>query len=434
MNYPEPQYAPTPPSPKPASALAGIVLLVLVFVVGLAVGQTGFFGGGAPYSGSTNPTPAPTTSAGDLHGMDLFWQAVGVIRQNYVGRDELDDQTLVYGAIRGLVDALGDTQHSVFLTPQDVQESNNALNLSVVGIGVTVGQNGDQIVILSVIPGSPAQAAGLHAGDVFVSVDSQSVQGQTIEQVVSRVRGDAGTRVELTMARPSTGETVDVTIVRQELHVPAAWWSMVPGTTTADLRLASFGQGSAADLQAARDAAIAAGATSLILDLRANPGGYVDEAINVASEFLTDKVVYIDEDANKVQTPKSTNPDISASDLPLVVLINSNTASAAEIVSGAIQSAGRAQLVGATTFGTGTVLRPFPLSDGSQIHLATQRWLTPAGDLIFGKGITPDVAVPLGPTDVPVSPDELDGLTADQVAALKDPQLLRALQLLGARP
>jgi carboxyl-terminal processing protease len=418
------------PSPKPASALAGILLLILVFAVGVAVGQTGFFGG-SPSTGSVHPTPAPTASAGDLQGMDLFWQAVGIIRQNYVGRDEIDDQTLVYGAIRGMVDALGDTHHSVFLTPQEVKDLNDALNLSVVGIGVTVGQNGDEILILSVIPGSPAQAAGLHAGDVFLTVGGESVTGLTIDQVVAKVRGEAGSRVEITLDRPSTGETIDVTIVRQELHVPAAWWSMVPGTTTADLRLASFGQGSAADLQAARDAAIAAGATNFILDLRANPGGYVDEAVNVASLFLTDKVVYIAEDANKVQTPKSTNPAIEATDLPLVVLVDNNTASAAEIVSGAIQSAGRAKIVGETTFGTGTVLRPFPLSDKSEIHLATERWLTPDGDLIFGKGITPDVTVALGANGVPVSPDEFAGLTLDQVVALGDPQLIEALKQLG---
>ncbi len=431
MNYPELHHATTPPpSPGPASALAGILLLVVVFAVGVAVGQTGFFGGAAS-TGTSTPTPAPTVAPGELQGMDLFWQAVGIIRQSYVGRNELDDQTLVYGAIRGLVDALGDTHHTVFLTPQQVQDLNDALNLSVVGIGVTVGANGDQVVILSVVPGSPAQAAGLHAGDVFLTVAGESVAGMTIDEVVSRVRGDAGTRVELTLDRPSTGATIDVTIIRQELHVPAAWWAMVPGTTTADLRLASFGQGSAADLKGARDAAIAAGATNFILDLRGNPGGYVNEAVDVASLFLTDKVVYIDENADGLRTPQKTNDSIEATDLPLVVLIDANTASAAEIVSGAIQSAGRAQLIGETTFGTGTVLRPFPLSDGSEIHLATERWLTPDGELIFGKGIAPDVTVPLSLNEVPVSPDEFEGLTLAQIVALKDPQLLQALSQLG---
>ena len=425
-------YEPQAPTPRPASALAALVLLLVVFVVGVAVGQTGFLGGGGPSSGGPTPTAAPSASPGGLQGFDLFWQALDLIRTNYVGRNELIDQTLVYGAIRGMVEALGDTGHSVFLTPQEMQDVQGQLDQSVVGIGVVVGQKGDQLLIVSVIPESPAHQAGIHAGDVFVSVDGQAVAGQTIDQLVSHVRGAAGSTVQITFARPSTGETIDVSIVREQLHVPAAWWAMVPGTNVAMLRLASFGAGSAADLMQSRDQAIAAGATSFILDLRGNPGGYVDEAITVASEFLTDKTVYISQDATGKQTPVGTKSGVPATDLPLVVLIDESTASAAEIVSGAIQSAHRATLVGATTFGTGTVLQQYKLDDGSWIRLATERWLTPDGVLIFGKGITPDVPVALGPTDVPVEPDELNGLTPAQVAALKDPQLLKALELLAS--
>lgn len=433
MNGPYPYYEPpAPPSPKPASSLAALVLLVVVFIVGVTVGQSGFFGGGsARPTDNGRPTPTPGASAGALQGFDLFWQALGIIRQNFVGRNDLNDQALVYGAIRGLVDALGDTNHTVFMTPQEVRDANDSLNMSVVGIGVTVGEDGDQIVVLSVLPGSPASAAGVHAGDVFISVDGQSVQGQTIDQVVGQVRGDAGTRVQISFDRPSTGATVDVTIVRAELHIPGAWWAMVPGTKVAMLRLATFGTGSAADLQASRDAAVAAGATGLILDLRGNPGGYVDEAKKVASQFLTDKVVFISEDASGTQTPVTTVPGITATDMALVVLIDKNTASAAEIVAGAIQSAHRGTLVGETTFGTGTVLQQFDLPDGSAIRLATERWLTPDGALIFGKGIKPDIVVAMAAADLPVDPTELAGVPADQIGALKDPQLLKALDLLG---
>jgi carboxyl-terminal processing protease len=432
VNDPYPYYEPpVPPSPRPASSLAALVLLVVVFIVGVTVGQSGFFGGATRPTDNGNPTPTPTASAGGLQGFDLFWQALAIIRQNFVGRSGLNDQTLVYGAIRGLVDALGDTGHTVFLTPQQVRDANDALNLSVVGIGVTVGQDGDQVVVLSVLPGSPASTAGVHSGDVFISVDGQSVQGQTIDQVVGQVRGEAGTRVQLTFERPSTGATVEVSIVREELHIPGAWWAIVPGTQVAMLRLATFGSGSADDLRASRDAAVAAGATSLILDLRGNPGGYVDQAKDVASQFLTDKVVFISEDAAGKQTPVTTVPGITATDMPLVVLIDNNTASAAEIVAGAIQSAHRATLVGETTFGTGTVLQEFDLPDGSAIRLATERWLTPDGALIFGKGIKPDIVVAMTAADLPVDPTDLANVAPDQVAALKDPQLLKALALLG---
>jgi carboxyl-terminal processing protease len=421
-------------------------VLVVVFVVGIAIGQSGVFGGSTgpgptnqPVPTSSNGSPGatqppasgPTATPGDLQGMDLFWQALADIRANFVGRAQLDDKTLVYGAIRGMVEALGDTDHTVFLTPQEVQDSNDALNQSVVGIGVTVGMDGANVKILSVLPDSPARAAGLHAGDIFLTVDGNSIAGQTIDQVVSQVRGDAGTTVNVTLNRPSTGETIDVSIVRQALHVPAAWWAMVPGTQVALIRLASFGSAASDDLIAARTAASAAGATSIILDLRGNPGGYVDQSKDVASQFLSNKVVYISEDANGVQTPVSTNPAIAATDIPLAVLVDNSTASAAEILAGAIQSAQRATIVGETTFGTGTVLNEFDLADGSALHLATQRWLTPDGVLIFGKGITPDDPVTMGPDDTPTDPADLSSVAPSLVSSLPDPQLLAALNLLG---
>jgi carboxyl-terminal processing protease len=363
--------------------------------------------------------------------MDLFWQALQLIRDKYVGRGELDDKTLVYGAIRGMIDALGDTGHSTFLTPQQMQQLQDALDQSVVGIGVTLAQRDGQTVITSVIPQSPAQAAGVRTGDIIVKVEGESVAGITLDELVSRVRGEAGTRVQVTLHRPSTGEIIDLSIVREELHVPAAWWAMVPGTKVALVRLASFGSGAAADLQASRDAAAAAGATSLVLDLRGNPGGYVDQAVNVASQFLTDRIVYVREDAAGTHTPVMTDSAVTATNLPLVVLVDQYTASAAEIVAGAIQAAHRASLVGETTFGTGTVLQAYDLADGSSIRLAVERWLTPDGLLIFGKGITPDLVVTMAANDVPVDPDQLASVPADQVAALHDPQLLRALELLG---
>src|SRR3990172_1426232 len=224
-----------PPTARPASALAALVLLLVVFVVGVAVGQSGAFGG--PGGGSVTPTaasdratPSPQGSGEPgLTGFDLFWEALGIIRGNYVGRAQLDDKTLVYGAVRGLVDALGDTAHSVFMTPEEVQSEQNALNGSVVGIGVLLG------------------------------------------------------------------ERLELSIVREQLRVPAASWTMVPGTKIGLLRLVQFSAGSADELRIVRDAAVAAGATGLILDLRGNPGGYVDQAVNAASLFLTDKSVYIRE-------------------------------------------------------------------------------------------------------------------------------------------
>lgn len=426
------------PSPRPASSLAALLLLVVVFIVGVAVGQSGFFGGSGPSVAHPTPTagqpsipPASGQPAG-LAGFDLFWQALGIVRDNFVGGDQLDDKALLYGAIRGMVEALGDTGHSVFLTPQELQSEQNSLGGDVVGIGVLLGERDDQVVIVSVIPGGPAHDAGILAGDQIVAVEGQSVEGLTPALVAGRVRGEAGTPVQLTLSRPSTGERLELHIVRARLHVPAVSWAMVPGTRIAVLRLAQFSSGAADDLAMARDAAVEGGATSLILDLRGNPGGYVDQAVDVASLFLSDKTVYIRELASGERIPVATNSELRATDLPLVVLVDANTASAAEIVSGALQSAARGRLVGDTTFGTGTVLLPFDLPDGSSIRLAVERWLTPDGKLIFGLGIKPDTAVALGPNDVPLEPDALRDLTAAQVRSITDPQLLRAIDLLGA--
>jgi len=434
-----PQYGPQPPAPRPASSIAALALLILVFVVGIAVGQSGVLSVGSAPGGQATPGPAPSSAGpgASPHApadFDLFWQALDVIRQNFVGRAELDDQQLTYGAIRGLVDGLGDTGHSVFLTPEEVLSEQNALDGSVVGIGVLLGEREGDAIVLSVVSGGPAQAAGIRAGDQITDVDGQPVVGLPPEQVAARVRGEEGTTVRITISRPSIAEQLDYEIVRRRIRIPAVSWSMVPGTRLAVLRLAQFSAGSATELQVARDAAIAAGAQSLILDLRGNPGGYVDQAVDAASLFLDASTVYIQETAEGERIPVPTNPDIEPVDLRLVVLVDRNTASSAEILSGAIAAAGRAPIVGEQTFGTGTVLLPFNLADGSSIRLAVERWLTPDGELIFGQGITPTTVVALGPDDVPIEPDELRDLTPEQVALLDDPQLAAAIELLAEKP
>ena len=440
-------YDSTPPA-RPAVALASILLIALVFVVGVLVGQSGLLGGGdgdiaarptptasAPAPGSPSAPPSSLGPGATLPpdaplDFGLFFEALEVIRRDYVGRSELDVRALTHGAIRGLIEALGDTAHSVFLTPEEADNEQNALDGSVVGIGVLLGRREEQVVIVSVISASPAQAAGLRAGDELLTVDGQSVTGLETDQVATRVRGEEGTDVTLSVARPSTGETLDFTIARARIRIPAAAWSMVPGTDVALLRLVQFSAGSSGELQQARNEAVAAGAQSLIFDLRGNPGGFVDQAVDVSSLFLSDSVVYIRELADGERIPVQTNPAVEATDIPLVVLIDQNTASSGEITAGAIAAAGRALLVGQTTFGTGTILLPFDLSDGSSIRLAVERWLTPEGEVIFGNGITPDIEVALPEDGAPIEPDALRDMAPEDLAALGDSQLLTALELL----
>ncbi len=431
-DYPDPQA----PSARPATGIAALVMLVIVFVTGVAVGQSGLLGrgpGGAP--GST-PLPqssgAPDPSAGAVQppeGFELFWEALETVRREFVGRDDLNERELTYGAIRGMIEALGDTGHSVFMTPEEVEAEQSSLGGNVVGIGVILGERDGEVVVSSVVPGSPAQRAGILAGDVIVEVDGISTAGLEPSELAAKVRGDEGTTVEVTVARPPDDEQLDFSIVRERIQIPATSWTIVPGTDIGLLRLNQFSTGSADELKTARDEAIAAGATSLILDLRGNPGGYVDQAVQSASLFMPEGNVYVRELANGERIPVPVNADVEETDLPLVVLVDDNTASSAEILSGGLQSNDRAPIIGTSTFGTGTVLLTYPLADGSALRLAIERWLTPDEELIFGEGITPDEVVELGPDDVPIEPEELRQLTPEQVEQLSDPQLLRAIEL-----
>lgn len=301
-------------------------------------------------------------------------------------------------------------------------------------------------MIVSVVSGGPASRAGLRSGDELLEVDGEDITRLLPEEIAPRVRGDAGTTVRLRVLRPSTSERLDFEIVREEIRFPAANWAMVPGTTIAHLRLIQFSQDSADELRTARDAALAQGATAFILDLRSNPGGLVHEAVRVASMFLERRAVYIRElaDGSRLEVPTCGPPGLpnrsefcrpvdtqATADVPMVVLIDQGTASSAEIVSGAIRSAGRAELVGTTTFGTGTVLITYELSDGSAVRIAIERWLTPDGELIFDHGIVPTIEVELDPSARPFEPEDLQHVAPGGLPAIEDTQLLRAIELLG---
>jgi carboxyl-terminal processing protease len=447
----EPRYDPAPAASRPLLAIAGVLLLALVFVLGLVIGQgVGGRSGALPTpsaSPGTSVTPLPTpsgptpslpTPSGPTPSLPpdapadfgLFWEAYQLIRENFVGRDELVPREITYGAIRGMVEALGDTAHSVFLTPEALQREEESLSGTIVGIGVLLGERDGRPVIVSVVSGGPASRAGLRSGDEIHAVDGFTVNNLAPEELAPRIRGDEGTTVEITIFRPATQESLSFQIVREEISFPAADWAMVPGTQIALLRLIQFSDGAGEQLRAARDDALAQGAQGFVLDLRSNPGGFVHEAINTASLFLDRKTVYIRELADGERIPVPTVDTLSPTDLPLVVLIDEGTASSAEIVSGALRSAGRGELVGDTTFGTGTVLLTYKLTDGSAVRLAIERWLTPDGELIFGKGIEPTVPLALDPTARPLEPAEVAALDPAGLAASGDAQLLRALDIL----
>jgi carboxyl-terminal processing protease len=287
------------------------------------------------------------------------------------------------------------------------------------------------VVIQSPMDGSPAQRAGLRPGDVILKVDGQNVADLRLDEVVGHILGPAGTQVTLTILDPKTGNTRDVTLERAKITIDNVTWARLPGTTIAHVRISAFSAGVTQDLKDALAEIKSQGMTGLVLDLRSNPGGLLGEAVEVTSQFLEEGNVLLVKDAQGKVTPVPVQSGGVAVDIPMVVLVDRGTASAAEIATGALQDAKRATVVGETTFGTGTVLQEFPLSDGSVLLLAVQEWLTPDGRVIWHRGLDPDAAVTLPSGVDPLLPLTERGLTADQVRDSGDAQLLKALELLG---
>jgi carboxyl-terminal processing protease len=418
--------------------MAGVI--AIVFAAGVAVGQGGRPGSVSAGSGpqasdgataSHQPGgPGSVVPSGAPEDFGVFWEALQLIKDRYVDPSKLGDENLTWGAIRGMVDSLGDTGHTVFLTPDEVQAQNDQLTGHISGIGIIVDTRAGMPLIVSVIDGSPADAAGLHPGDLITSVDGQQTERMTVSEVIDHVRGKAGTTVTLGI-RHRDGTAAEIPLVRAEITVPQVSWAFVPGTKVADIRLSQFSQGAVDGVRAALQEAIDQGATGVTLDLRGNPGGLEKEAIAIAGLFLPEgTTVLLEQDRSGEQKPVLTTGSPEAPDLPVVVLADYGSASSAEILAAALQDNHRAQVVGQRTFGTGTVLNVFPLSDGSAVRLGVIEWLTPDGEGIFDTGITPDVEVALPADGAPTTPNVLAHQTRKEFRQGTDTQLQRAVKAL----
>lgn len=407
------------------SATVILVLLAVAVVGSLALG-TGIV------IGASGVLPFPGIGRADEpEEFSVFWEAWETAQRHFVDQAALDDQALTYGAIRGMVRALGDEGHTAFLTPEELERQQTDLSGTFMGIGAQLGIRDSLPVIVAPFDGSPADQAGVKAGDIIMRVDGNDVTSMPLNDIVTMIRGPEGTDVVLSLLRPDENRSLDVTITRGEIKVPAASWAMIPTTDVALIRLSQFSANALEDVTAAIEEAKAAGASALIVDVRNNPGGLLEQAVAVTSQFLEDGNVLLEEDAQGNRKPYPVEPGGLATDVPLVVLINPGSASSAEIFAGAVQDQDRGTLVGETTFGTGTVLQPFPLSDGSALLLGTKQWLTPSGRLIRKQGVDPDVEVALPIEADLVTPLEMQDLSADDLAESEDEQLIKALDLLG---
>jgi carboxyl-terminal processing protease len=408
---------------SPSKGRTTFLVAVAAFLGGVLADRSGFVPGG--------PWHEP---AGLRSTFAPFWEAWGLVEKHYVDREAVQPVRMTRGAIEGMLDSLGDIGHTTYLSPEQVQEVESGLEGEFEGIGARMTVRRGRPTIVYTFPGSPARAAGLQPGDVLLKVDGKSVADLPLDQIVRLVKGRPGTEVHLGILREGVSSPLEVSITRARVEVPDVTWHLLPGEpAVAHMAIQSFGTHVDEQLRAALGQARRQGARGLILDVRGNPGGLKDQAVAVTSEFLAQGNVFIEQDAKGKRTAVPVQPGGTATDIPAVLLIDEGTASSAEIFAGALQDHGRAKLVGTRTFGTGTVLESFGLSDGSAVLLAVLEWLTPDGREIWHKGIEPDVAVSLPEGVAALLPEEEDGLDAAALAKSPDQQLRKALELLRAQ-
>ncbi len=381
------------------------ILLVFVAIVLLA----GTFSGGVlvgwilPSQTSLESATTATPSAVDIQKAALdklfapFWETWQYVHEQYIDQP-VDDTKLMQGAIKGMLESLGD-KHTGYMDPDTYNQVTAPLDGSYEGIGASVDTTGDLLTIISAMPDSPAEAAGLKPGDAVIKVNGADVTQSDPNVVLKSVKGPAGTDVTLTIQRIDVPDPFDVTITRQKIELKSVTSKMEDGNI-AYVRISTFGETTTAELKNALSTLMAQNLKGLILDLRYNNGGYLTTAIEVISQFIPSGVVMYEQEQNGEETAYSAEPGGLATKIPLVVLVNEGSASASEITAGAIQDFARGTIVGVTTYGKGSVQNWIPLdSNQGAVRITVARWLTPKHRQINETGLTPDVVVELTQAD-----------------------------------
>ena len=392
--------SPAVPAPRRSSA----ALLVAVAIVAILAGTALFVSG---WSLGRQTALTPGTPADQAAEFQPFWDTYEAVTERYAGGD-VDRKALIEGAIKGMIGALDDP-YSLYLTSDEFKDSLRSISGEFEGIGATIGTvdgSGNtstcttlaadcRLVVVAPIPGSPAEKAGLKEGDVIDSIDGQRLEGLTVDAARDKVRGPKDSAVALTIVRDGAAP-FDVEIVRAVIVTPEVETENLADGAVGYIRLAGFSDHAAAQFDAAVEAAVERGQRALMVDLRGNPGGYVTAARDIASQFLADGPIFWQEyaDGSLVETMALAGGAATDPGIKLVVLVDGGSASASEIVAGALHDRGRATLVGTKTFGKGTVQQWTQLEDDhGGFRLTTAKWLTPDKAWIHGTGIVPDVVV-----------------------------------------
>lgn len=374
----------------------GSAVLVLVFAGGYYFGEWKNGRSVAPSIVKTFVS-SPNDDAVTNADFGKFWEVWKRLEKSYVDPTKLDYAQMTWGAMEGLAQSLGDP-YTQYLPPKENKAANEDLNGSFYGVGIELGYRDETLTAIAPISNSPAAKAGIKAGDFILHIKDAKknvdldTRGMSLPTAVSHIRGDKGTDVVLTIYRDGVEKSFDITLTRDEIVVPSVELSYEShaGKTYAHLELHRFGGRTDKEWNEKVAEIIAKRPAGVVLDLRNNPGGYLDGAVYVASEFLSSGVVVQQEGRNNSET-YSVNRNGSLVSVPLVVLINKGSASASEIVAGAMQDNKRAKIVGETSFGKGTVQEVQELADGSSLHVTIAKWKTPNGNWIHKNGIKPDV-------------------------------------------
>ncbi|MBI4300373.1 MAG: S41 family peptidase [Chloroflexi bacterium] len=390
-------------------------LVILSFGVGYGVANrtSGDSTATAEFKHPSVSTPRSEVTQGVPPEFSLLPEVWQILKEEFVKQDTLKEPDIGRSTIDGLLKALDDP-HTSYVSPDDFRLERSAFTGNFEGIGAQVTMVEGQLTVIAPIAGSPAQAAGIKAGDIIAAVDGQSLEGINLSQAISRIRGPKGTSVRLTIIHGGEAKPVEITVVRDIIKTASVFASLRPDKI-AHIGISSFSDSTDTEMRKALKDMKDQGATGIVLDLRNNPGGLLDTTVQVASEFLSGGIVLYEEDRDGNRQPAKAKSGGVAIDIPLVVLVNEGSASGSEVLAGALQDRGRAKLVGVKTFGKGSINHIRELSNGGALTVTFARWLTPNQRQIEGQGLEPDIKVEL---------------TKEDAQAGRDTQLERALQVL----
>ncbi|HME95961.1 MAG TPA: S41 family peptidase [Methylomirabilota bacterium] len=402
----------------------------VVLISGLLLVLTLSLGGGVASKGND--------TAATYENLRLFTEVLSIVQSQYV--DEVPPKDIIYNAIKGTLRGLD--PHSSFLDPEMYREMQVETSGSFGGLGIEITLRDDVLTVVAPIEGTPAYRAGIQPGDRILKIEGLSTKDMQLADAVKRMRGKPGSKITISIVREGWSEPKDFLITREQIRVHSVKNNQLePGIEY--IRLRQFQEQTANDLDTALDKYAKEGKIQgLVLDLRNNPGGLLTSAVEVTEKFLEPGklVVYTEGRVRNQNMRFSSNSKRAYTDFPIVVLVNQGSASASEIVAGALQDWGRAVVLGTQSFGKGSVQTIIPLSDGSGLRLTTAKYFTPKGRSIHGKGITPDIVVEGPKTTAPVSGGDKDNpaptpppvTETPQEQLKRDPQLQRALDLLKA--